>query len=807
MTREPRPAPFRVPDRLFAELAAGGGSTETVAFLERGERARRLLLLRTLLDRLAPLPTPLTPVADAWEVFKAAAGRAPEAVDGLLLAPTTGGWIAHMLRRVHGTATGPPLWAEAGRLNVLAVTAALHAGAETELTVPLADGGLHLPGLGLLRLPDAPPGPTVARATATRTGELTLTGPPDHGPRPSVTCHPRTAPAKTPPTSPPAGPDIADGAARACPPDPSTGTGGSRGLSGVGPPGATPDGPEDPGGLRVAGSSVPPPVEGGGPGTTPAARPTGPSPAGPDGPQASSRTRPTTPASTTEGSPTGTTPSASGTTPSASGAASRAFGTAPSVSGTTSPAFGTASSVSGTAPPASGVPSSVSGTASPVSGTAPSVSGTTSPAFGVPSSVSGMTSPASGTGPSVSGTAPPVSGAASSVSGAASSVSEATSPGIGTASSATATTPPATETDPWLPLRTLAHPTPAGPVAIPLDDLDPYRDLDDPVPPARLDAEEAAEWQRVFDDAVAILAASGTAQGPGRLDPALIRAVVPYGRTAATPPAAPTVAVSASSGDSFGAMLISRPGSPLALAETLVHEFQHSKLAALLHLFPLLDDDRAERYYAPWRADPRHLTGLLHGAYAFTGVAGFWRDRLAEPAHAEAAAYHFALRRLQSRLVARTLLSSARLTAPGRRLVTGLARTLDGWLREPVDPAALSRARTAAALHRTQWRLRNVAAAPAGPDGTLRFRPDRGFWPDTRTHAFATRPAVPRTPDEHLAAGDPATALDGYAKDLARDPVDPHARSGWIVARALLDPGHGTRHALARPELLRPAGP
>ncbi|MFD0108642.1 aKG-HExxH-type peptide beta-hydroxylase [Streptomyces sp. NPDC127164] len=744
MTREPRPAPFRVPDRLFAELAAGGGSTETVAFLERGERARRLLLLRTLLDRLAPLPTPLTPVADAWEVFKAAAGRAPEAVDGLLLAPTTGGWIAHMLRRVHGTATGPPLWAEAGRLNVLAVTAALHAGAETELTVPLADGGLHLPGLGLLRLPDAPPGPTVARATATRTGELTLTGPPDHGPRPSVTCHPRTAPAKTPPTSPPAGPDIADGAARACPPDPSTGTGGSRGLSGVGPPGATPDGPEDPGGLRVAGSSVPPPVEGGGPGTTPAARPTGPSPAGPDGPQASSRTRPTTPASTTEGSPTGTTPSASGTTPSASGAASRAFGTAPSVSGTTSPAFGTAPSVSGTAPP---------------------------------------------------------------VSGAASSVSEATSPGIGTASSATATTPPATETDPWLPLRTLAHPTPAGPVAIPLDDLDPYRDLDDPVPPARLDAEEAAEWQRVFDDAVAILAASGTAQGPGRLDPALIRAVVPYGRTAATPPAAPTVAVSASSGDSFGAMLISRPGSPLALAETLVHEFQHSKLAALLHLFPLLDDDRAERYYAPWRADPRHLTGLLHGAYAFTGVAGFWRDRLAEPAHAEAAAYHFALRRLQSRLVARTLLSSARLTAPGRRLVTGLARTLDGWLREPVDPAALSRARTAAALHRTQWRLRNVAAAPAGPDGTLRFRPDRGFWPDTRTHAFATRPAVPRTPDEHLAAGDPATALDGYAKDLARDPVDPHARSGWIVARALLDPGHGTRHALARPELLRPAGP
>ncbi|MER6323761.1 HEXXH motif domain-containing protein [Streptomyces coelicoflavus] len=614
MTSEPRPAPFRVPDRLFAELAAGGGSAEAVAFLERGERARRLLLLRTLLDRLAELPTPLTPVAEAWDTFKAAAERAPEPVDRLLLAPTTGGWIAHMLRRVHGTATGPPLWAEAGRLNVLALTAALRAGTETSLTVPLTDGALHLPVLGLLRLPAAPPGPTVARATA-KAGELTLSGPPaPDGSRASVTCRPTTSPAD----------------------------------------GGEPDGP----------------------------RPSGPGPSG-----------------------------------------------------------------------------------------------------RCPAGVPPAPRPAE---------APPAPAAGSA-------------PGTGAAAAAA-----------WLPLRTLTHTTPTGPVAIPLDDLDPYRDLDDPVAPARLAAGEAAQWQRVFDGAVAILAGAGTGQGPGRLDPAAVRAVVPYGRTALTPPAPPTVAVSASSGDSFGAMVISRPGSALALAETLVHEFQHSKLAALLHLFPLLDDDREERYYAPWRADPRHLTGLLHGAYAFTGVAGFWHDRLTDPAHAEAAAYHFALRRLQCRLVVRTLLTSARLTAPGRRLVEGLARTLDGWLRVPVDRVALRRARTAAVLHRTQWRLRNVAApgapgapdddrAPARPDdGALRFRPDRGFWSDTRTHAFALRPAAPRTPDEHLAAGDPATALDGYAKDLARDATDPRALSGWIVARAVLDPGRSTRRPLARPELLLP---
>ncbi|MFE1105694.1 HEXXH motif-containing putative peptide modification protein [Streptomyces rochei] len=629
MTSEPRTTPIRVPDRLFAELAAGGGSAQAVAFLERGERARRLLLLRTLLDRMAELSTPLTPVADAWEVVKDAAGRDPEAVDGLLLAPTTGAWIAHMLRRVHGTATGPPLWAEAGRLNVLALTAALLAGTETALTVPLADGGLHLPGLGRLRVPDAPPGPSVGLAVA-RAGEVTLSGPPrDGGARPTVTCRPASVPVERRPAGPGTAPSV-----ETAPGEPVAG--GSGDVRGGRPAGAADAG-------RAPGASA-------------AATPAGSGEEGPDG-----RHRVPVP-------------------PTAAGSAG------------------------------------------------------------------------------------------------------------------------------WLPLRTLTHLGPAGPVAIPLDDLDPYRDLDDPVPPARLDAEEAAEWQRVFDGAVAVLAATGADQGPGRLDPALIRAVVPYGRTAAVPPAAPTVAVSASSGDSFGAMLISRPGSALALAETLVHEFQHSKLAALLHLFPLLDDDREERYYAPWRADPRHLTGLLHGAYAFTGVAGFWRDRLAEPEHAEVAAYHFALRRLQSRLVVRTLRTSARLTAPGRRLVAGLARTLDGWLRVPVAPDALRRARTAAALHRTQWRLRNLAA-PAAPDGTLRFRPDRGFWPDTRTHAFAVRPAAPRTADEHLAAGDPATALDGYAKDLAQDPADPHALSGWIVARAALDPGRATRRALTRPELHRPEPP
>ncbi|GAB2868228.1 hypothetical protein GCM10027074_39770 [Streptomyces deserti] len=647
MSREQRPAPLRMPERLFAELAAGGGSAQAVAFLDRGERTRRLLLLRTLLDRLDTLPTPLTPAAEAWRVLKEAAGQAPDAVERMLLAPTTGGWIAHLLRRLHGTATGPPLWAEAGHLCTLAITASLHAGTDTTLRVPLTDGGLSLPGLGLARLPDGAPELTVGQAR-TRGGELTLMGPDRTGRPTSLTCRPHRAPAV-------AGRD--------------GGTSGHRDA----------------------------PVPG--------------------------RERPRQPRE-------------------------------PSAPVLATPVPDRLARVDCTHPPADRIRR------------------------------------------------------------------------------------PADPAPHWVPLRTLSHVGPAGAVDIPLDDLDPYRDLDDPVPPARLDADEAEAWQRLFDEAAAILAVPG-GDGPGRLDPAVIRAVIPWGRTSPTPPPPPDVRVSASSGDLYGAMVIARPGSALALAEAMVHEFQHSKLAALIHLFPLLDDDRAERYYAPWRPDPRHLTGLLHGAYAFTGVTGFWRDRMADPDHAEQADYHFALRRLQSRLVVRTLLTSGRLTAAGRGIVSGLARTLDGWLREPVDPAALTRARTAAALHRTEWRLRNVVPPPSRPgrpggpgqngagaddaSGTPggaaghragvpdaptpaapRFRPDRTPWPDVRTHAFATRPATPRTPDEHLAAGDPAAALDGYAELLARDPADPHVLAGWIVARAALERGPVGRRLLARPELLQP---
>lgn len=559
-------APIRMPGHLFDEIAAGGGSPEAVAFLVRGERTRRLLLLRELLDRLDADPSVLAPLdaRTVWPALEAAAARAPGPVDALLLTPQVGSWLAHVLRRLHGTAAGPPLWADAGQIAAVAVSAAVHAGTDADLLLPARGTAVSLPALGMVRLP----GPDdeafrAVRATVSR-GTLTV----HTGQGPDVVVRPLTA----------------------------------------------------------------------------------------------------------------------------------------------------------------------------------------------------------------------------------------------------------SETAHWLPVRRLD--TGEGTRAVQLDDLDPYRDLDEPIAPGRLEAGELRSWEDLFRDAVAILRGGGT--GPGSLRPEEISRIVPWhAKESDTGLPVPAEGLSASTGDAFASMVIARPPDALALAETLVHEFQHSKLGALLHLFPLLDDDRSEHHYAPWRADPRHLPGLLHGAYAFVGVTGFWRERAGDAAADRdgRAPFLFALRRLQTRMVLRTLATRARLTEPGLRLVTRLSETVDGWLREPLEPATVARARASAVSHRVEWRLRNlrcgdddrgalVKALRAGEAPVRSGRPliapapGRGYWYDDRVRLYQQRDfragRVP-TADELLVAGDPEAARAAYTARLrGTGPPDPHALAGWLLAHTALHPGD--RRLLARPE-------
>ena len=167
--------------------------------------------------------------------------------------------------------------------------------------------------------------------------------------------------------------------------------------------------------------------------------------------------------------------------------------------------------------------------------------------------------------------------------------------------------------------------------------------------------------------------------------------------------------LSSSSPETFGAIAMSRPSDPHTCAVTLSHELQHLKLGALLDIVSLTLPDDGRRYYAPWRADPRPVSGLLQGAYAYLGVTGFWRTqrRLANGPAQLRADSEFALWRAGTARVIDTLLSSRRLTAAGLDFVQRMSITVGAWRGEPVSTQARAFALRESRRHLIRWEMDN----------------------------------------------------------------------------------------------------
>ncbi|MFF0728439.1 HEXXH motif domain-containing protein [Streptomyces sp. NPDC004134] len=143
---------------MYAQLAAGGGDRETARLLGRAQRSKRLLLLRMVHDAIAedPAVTGRLPApAAAWELLTGAQRADAAAFDAVLMHPSTGVWASGLLRRLRGVAPDDvPLWVEAGHLHTLAAAAAIRAGTDFEIKVPVRDGRcVHLPSLGTVTLP------------------------------------------------------------------------------------------------------------------------------------------------------------------------------------------------------------------------------------------------------------------------------------------------------------------------------------------------------------------------------------------------------------------------------------------------------------------------------------------------------------------------------------------------------------------------------------------------------------------------------------------------------------------------------
>jgi len=271
----------------------------------------------------------------------------------------------------------------------------------------------------------------------------------------------------------------------------------------------------------------------------------------------------------------------------------------------------------------------------------------------------------------------------------------------GTAGSVQVPENPAQDGDGWIALRTLR----ADGYELWLDDIDPYREFDGPVPPRRLLKREADLWADGFHATWRLL----TTHHPSIADElaTAMTSLVPHAMTERLEP------FSASHHEVFGSAMLSRPTDPVTFAATLVHELQHSKFGVLLTLIDLLDpsaDNDTARLYAPWRDDPRPPTAALHGVFSFLGVTAFYRQQhtVTTGRQARTAQFEYAYSREQTLRATDTLLVDAVLSALGRRFLTKARNRLQSWDSDPLPEDVRAAAHRANLDHHLTWRLRHL---------------------------------------------------------------------------------------------------
>lgn len=319
-------------------------------------------------------------------------------------------------------------------------------------------------------------------------------------------------------------------------------------------------------------------------------------------------------------------------------------------------------------------------------------------------------------------------------------------------------------------------------------------------------AAEVANWRRMIQTAWELLvrhhewAAGPIAQGV----PVIVPLVPRSDLDSATSPAA------------FGAIATSLPPSPVIMAETLVHEFQHIKLCGLMDMLPLIEQGD-ERGYAPWREDPRPMGGILQGIYAFTGIVRFWgvqRGVETEPDAVLRASVLYERWRLAIELAAGPLLDKGLLTPDGVRFVSMLRErgqhprhghvpgdaaeiarevVLDNWLTWQLTHTALDATGVAAlaTAHRLgelpgeqalpkawiQNDVRKIDSIPRSRVLVMRYQEPSRY---RQMSAADDWPGLSAA-DALLVGGDADAAVKAYRARLAAEP-DPAAWIGLALA-------------------------
>ncbi|MFF4353295.1 aKG-HExxH-type peptide beta-hydroxylase [Streptomyces sp. NPDC001530] len=267
----------------------------------------------------------------------------------------------------------------------------------------------------------------------------------------------------------------------------------------------------------------------------------------------------------------------------------------------------------------------------------------------------------------------------------------------------------------WTPAHALPGLLP-GSEPVPLDDLDPYRtvrggprhhELSGPV---ILDDAERKRWLQSWSGTASVLRLGGEQRVTEAV--ALMRCLVPLSApSGSTPGGRTTGSCSGTRREAFGAVLSSTPPTATTFAATLVHELQHSKLAALSDMLTLHHAGPQARYFAPWRPDPRPYDGLLQGAYSHLALADFFQRcalAITHPARRDAAWAQHARYQQQVGAVLPTLVGSGDLTPQGRRFVDQMVAVYERLAEHPAPRGQAARAEAYVRAARALWTQRHA---------------------------------------------------------------------------------------------------
>lgn len=142
--------------------------------------------------------------------------------------------------------------------------------------------------------------------------------------------------------------------------------------------------------------------------------------------------------------------------------------------------------------------------------------------------------------------------------------------------------------------------------------------------------------------------------------------------------------LSASYQEAIGTVYMTLHPNEMTMVEALVHEYQHNKLNAALHLGQVLDNAFWPLVTSPVRPDPRPLHGVVLAVHAFQAVAALY-EQMNDKSHPHAAhdAWQKRFRDVirMNRAGAATVLEHGKPTATGERYLAEM-RQLDGYFRD-----------------------------------------------------------------------------------------------------------------------------